>query len=154
MSYAVDTNVLARSVQVNHPMHESARKSVRLLLERGDEVYVLPQNFYEFWVIATRPEEKNGLGLSVSEAQNHLTSFETTLLLVPDIPPIYSRWKNLVNQRAVMGKNAHDARIIAAMDVHGISHLLTFNGSDFKRFDDLITVVEPAELLKTPESNH
>ena len=31
MSYAVDTNVLARAVQENHPMHRIAKESVKAL---------------------------------------------------------------------------------------------------------------------------
>ena len=150
MSYAVDTNVLARAVQENHPMHRIAKESVKALFDRGDEVYGLAQIFYEFWVIATRPLEQNGLGLSATEAQKHLTEFETTLALRTDIPAVYPEWMHLVSDRAVMGKNAHDARIVAAMVAHGISHLLTFNGRDFKRFQDIITVVEPDDIIQPP----
>ena len=148
MSYAVDTNILARSVQENHPMHMVAKESVKVLLGRGEEVYGLAQNLYEFWVAATRPLEQNGLGLSAAQAQMHLVEFETTLVPVPDVSDIYPEWKRLVGLRTVMGKNAHDARIVAAMSVHGISHLLTFNGRDFKRFQDIITVIEPADVLQ------
>jgi predicted nucleic acid-binding protein len=150
MSYAVDTNVLARSVQENRPMHTVAKQSVKALLHRGEEVYLLAQNLYEFWVTATRPVEQNGLGLSALQAQVHGTEFETTLVPMPDIPAVYAEWKRLVGQRAVMGKNAHDARIVAAMAVHTISHLLTFNGRDFKRFQDIITVIAPTDLLRPP----
>ena len=34
----------------------------------------------------------------------------------------------------------HDTRLVAAMKVHGLSHILTFNVKDFKRFVD-ITVI-------------
>ena len=150
MRYAVDTNILARSVQENHPMHASAKQSVKALLDRGDEVCVLSQNLYELWVTATRPLEQNGLGLSAPQAQMHLTEFETTLVPVLDVPTVYAEWKRLVGQRTVIGKNAHDARIVAAMVVHGISHLLTFNVRDFKRFQDIITVLEPTDILQAP----
>ncbi|HSK74585.1 MAG TPA: hypothetical protein VK892_22995 [Pyrinomonadaceae bacterium] len=36
------------------------------------------------------------------------------------------------------GKNVHDARLTAAMIKHKISHLLTFNVKDFKRFVEII----------------
>jgi hypothetical protein len=48
MSYAVDTNVLARSVQLSHPMHNLAKEAVKVLLEGNEQVYGLAQNFYEF----------------------------------------------------------------------------------------------------------
>jgi predicted nucleic acid-binding protein len=152
MSYAVDTNILARSVQENHPMHKDAKEAVKVLLQRSEQVYGLAQNFYEFWVIATRPIEQNGLGLSAPEAQMHLRQFELTLVPMPDIPAMYAEWKRLVGQHAVMGKNAHDARIVAAMAVHGISHLLTFNARDFKRFQDIITVIERADVCQPPST--
>lgn len=150
MSYAVDTNILARSVQENHPMHQAAKEAVKVLLQGSEQVCALAQNFYEFWVIATRPPEQNGLGLSAAQAQVHLAEFETTLVPMPDTPAVYAEWKRLVGQHSVMGKNAHDARIVAAMTVHGISHLLTFNGHDFKRFQDIITVIEPGDIVQPP----
>ncbi len=41
----------------------------------------------------------------------------------------------------------HDTRIVAAMKVHGISHLVTFNDQDFKRYHE-ITVMTPAEVIQ------
>lgn len=130
-------------------MHQVAKDSVKLLLDRGEQVCLLAQNVYEFWVAATRPLEQNGLGLSQIEAQTHITEFENTLSPMADTPAIYGEWKRLVAQYAVMGKNAHDARIVAAMKTHDISHLLTFNIDDFKRFQDKITVVKPSDVLRS-----
>jgi predicted nucleic acid-binding protein len=50
-----------------------------------------------------------------------------------------------VKQHAVSGKSAHDARIVAAMIVHGIERLVTFNVRDFKRYEGIIiiTLAEP-----------
>jgi predicted nucleic acid-binding protein len=41
--------------------------------------------------------------------------------------------------------HAEALRAVAAMQVYGISHILTFNKDDFKRFPS-ITVVTPAEI--------
>ena len=121
MSYAIDTNVLARSIETAHPMQPVAGDAV--LVSRGETVCVLPQNLYEFWVIATRPRDRNGLGLSAVEAQAHLAQFERVFSLLSDVPAIYAGWKRLVGEHLVMGKNAHDARILAAMKVHRVSLL-------------------------------
>jgi predicted nucleic acid-binding protein len=37
----------------------------------------------------------------------------------------------------VSGKNAHDARLVAAMVVHGIDSILTFNAQDFVRYREI-----------------
>ena len=58
---------------------------------------------------------------------------------------ILSEWEQLVVKHQVLGKQVHDTRLIAAMHVHGITHLLTFNTADFKRYDG-ITVVNPSSV--------
>jgi predicted nucleic acid-binding protein len=47
----------------------------------------------------------------------------------------------------VIGKQAHDARLVAAMKVHDLRHLLTFNDTDFKRFTE-ITVVNQRDVAQ------
>ena len=67
------------------------------------------------------------------------------LTILPDRQAIYREWRKLVVQHAVLGKQVHDARIAAAMKVHQITQLLTFNSKDFVRFDQ-ITLIDPASL--------
>jgi predicted nucleic acid-binding protein len=45
----------------------------------------------------------------------------------------------------VTGKPAHDARLVAAMHVHGISAILTFDRTGFSRYDG-IEVIDPADI--------
>jgi predicted nucleic acid-binding protein len=52
----------------------------------------------------------------------------------------FSEWERIVLQYQVSGKQAHDARLVAAMIVHDVTHLLTFNTADFKRFTTITTV--------------
>ena len=54
-------------------------------------------------------------------------------------------WRRLVVTYAVSGKNVHDAKLVAAMNVHGVKSILTFNAKDFVRYSE-ITVVSPAEV--------
>jgi hypothetical protein len=51
------------------------------------------------------------------------------------------RWLNLVEKHAVVGKNAHDARIVAAMLRHNVVHLLTFNSKDFQRYSEIVASI-------------
>lgn len=43
------------------------------------------------------------------------------------------------------GKPAHDARYVAAMNLHALTHLLTFNTPDFARFPGLVAL-DPAAV--------
>ena len=78
---------------------------------------------------------QNGLGLSVAEARTAVDEFILTFLLLRDERGIFNYWIDLVTVNSVAGKVGHDARLVAAMSRHGISHLKTFNGADFARFN-------------------
>lgn len=145
MTYLVDTNVLLRAAQASHPSHAAAVGAVRSLLARGERLCVLPQNLIEFWAVATRPAESNGLGMGVDDAAAELDKLKAIFELLPDTAAIYREWEALVRAHQVRGKEAHDARIAAAMLAHGVTHILTFNGGDFKRFAG-VTAVDPADL--------
>jgi predicted nucleic acid-binding protein len=142
MSYLVDTNVLLRLVQKNHPMRPDARRALVTLRKQGEELCITSQNIIEFWAVATRPFDKNGLGLTVDEAARETRKLRRIFKLRPDSPVIFTEWEQLVAKYQVMGKQAHDTRLVAVMKAHGLSHILTFNIDDFKRFTD-ITPVAP-----------
>jgi predicted nucleic acid-binding protein len=104
------------------------------------------QNLYEFWAVATRPNDANGLNYNHEQAIGELSVLKKIYHLIDDIPAIYPAWENLVRDHEVKGKNAHDARLVAAMNVHGVNQILTFNESDFSRYDG-VTVLTPAAVL-------
>jgi hypothetical protein len=101
---------------------------------------------YEFWVVATRPTENNGLGLLPEEADQEITSILKFFRLRYDNRGIFSRWRELVVSRAVKGKPAHDARLAATMHQHAITHILTFNFADFARYP-LVTAISPEAIV-------
>jgi predicted nucleic acid-binding protein len=103
---------------------------------------IVPQVVYEFWAVATRPVIVNGLGLTSAEVRAKLQGLLSTIRLLRDERTIYERWRGLVADRDVKGKQVHDARLVAAMLRHNISHLLTFNAADFARYSE-IEVGEP-----------
>lgn len=142
MGYLVDTNILLRSCQPDHSMYAVAVEAVETLLKRGERLYIAPQNIVEFWNVSTRPLDKNGLGMTPTEATAEVTRFEVLLPLKLDVPDIHQQWRTLVEEYAVKGVNVHDARLVAVCIVHGLTHILTFNDRDFRRYNE-INVVHP-----------
>lgn len=142
MGYLVDTNILLRSCQPDHPMYPIAVGAVSTLLKQGNKLYIAPQNIVEFWNVSTRPLDKNGLGMTLEKTAAEITRLEAILPLKPDTPEIHQQWLKLVTDYGVKGVNVHDARLAAACIVHGLTHILTFNDRDFKRYKE-ITVVRP-----------
>jgi predicted nucleic acid-binding protein len=149
MMVLVDTNILARSIQIGHPQHQPAADAITALRTRAEELCVVPQNLYELWTICTRPVSANGLGKTAAEAATELANVKSLFTLLADTSAVLPAWEQLVTAYAVLGKNAHDARLVAAMVVHGVTHLLTFNDADFRRFT-AITVLTPADVLAPP----
>ena len=79
-----------------------------------------------------------------------LLSIEVVRLLkqfpvLPETPQLFPEWHRLVVQYRVMGKQAHDARLVAIMNINGLTHLLTFNVNNFRAYD--VTVVSPDDVV-------
>lgn len=146
MPYLIDTNILLRSVDLSHPMNVDVVNAINTLLSRPEQLHIVPQNLIEFWNVYTRPLEKNGLGRTVTEAEAEIKRLKTIFNLSLDTAAIYSVWEQLVITYSVKGINVHDARLVAAMLVHGLTHILTFNTKDFARYSQ-ITVVHPTTIV-------
>jgi predicted nucleic acid-binding protein len=58
---------------------------------------------------------------------------------------VLETWQRLVVTHGVSGKQAHDAHIVAMMQVHSVMSILTFNGDHFKRYPG-ITVLAPEKV--------
>lgn len=52
----------------------------------------------------------------------------------------HQEWRWLIMAHSVQGVLIHDARTVSVMNVHGITHLLTFDKDDFKRFPGIIAL--------------
>ena len=141
----IDTSALLRTLQVRHPQYETVARAIESLPARGRELHIVPQNLVELWVVATRPVEQNGLGMEPSTAAIELAWIKGMFDLLPETPAIYPTWESLVVRYRVFGKPAHDARLVAAMQVHGLTAVLTFDRAGFSRYAG-IEVVHPADL--------
>lgn len=145
MACLVDTNILVRLAVPADPRHLTARSAVESLMEDG--LYVASQNFIELWNVATRPVKNNGLGQSISVADQILRDLERTFPRLSEPAEVYDRWRELVVRFGVSGVKVHDARLIALMLANDIVRILTFNAGDFRRFEVLgIRTVDPGEV--------
>jgi predicted nucleic acid-binding protein len=145
----VDTNVLLRAAQPSHPHCAAAIAAVKSARLRGYIPCIVPQVIYEYWVVATRSVADNGLGLTIAEAETDTAQLLDQFQLFRDERAIFDHWRQIVVQHDVHGKSAHDARLVAAMNRHGLAYLLTFNDADFKRFTE-ITALHPAKIASLP----
>jgi len=60
---------------------------------------------------------------------------------------VHKEWRRLIIAHSVRGVETYDARLVAVMKTYGITHLLTVNGDDFKRYPG-ITIMSPEEIIR------
>lgn len=151
MAYLIDTSILIRLANVADARHAVAARAMLELHRRGEGVHLTPQVLVEFRNVATRPQTINGLGLSIVKAEAEAVGFEARFPLLTETPDIYPAWKALVGALGVIGKQVHDARLVAVCHVHKVTHLLTFNVSHFARmasFGPGVIVANPGSVYK------
>jgi predicted nucleic acid-binding protein len=149
MAYLVDTSILGRLANTADAFHAVTTHAMVELHRRGEVLQITAQNLVEFRNVATRPKAVNGLGLSPAEAEAKAAVFEVTFPLLAETPDIYPAWKALVVALGVIGKQVHDARLVAVCHVHRVTHLLTFNVGHFAQLAGFglgVVVVDPTSV--------
>ena len=142
--------MLLRLAEPSHAHHSAAVNAVHTLLASGAVLHVAPQCVYEYWVVASKPISERGLGFSPAQCQRRIASIEATFTLLAEAPEVYTNWKRLTARYKVQGKPSHDTRLVALMQAHGLSALLTFNARDFRRYaPEGIQIIDPA-TISTP----
>lgn len=142
-SCLLDTNILLRMTRRSDPQHQLVDTALARLASQGTIFHYTHQNIAELWNVMTRSPARNGLGLTVNEAEREVRAIEAGMVLLPDSEAVYREWRRIVLHHGVLGVQVHDARLAAAMYVHGVSHILTLNVTDFNRFAGL-TALHPS----------
>lgn len=137
----LDTNILTVSKQSGHADFKKVTNCLQQLITGNDELIICPQNLYEFFVAATRPVDKRGLGLSRSKALWEIQNLQDTYSFMNDPENLFIQWQQILEKYETTGKQGHDARFIAFMIASGINKFYTLNLSDFNRYSDIITLV-------------
>ena len=139
-SCLVDTNILLRITRRSDPQHKVVDTALGRLAGQGSTLHYTHQNIAELWNAMTRPVRRNALGLTAAEAEREVQAIESGMSLLADSEAVYREWRRIVLQYGVSGVQVHDARLAAAMYVHGVNHILTMNVTDFSRFKGLAAV--------------
>ena len=138
--YLLDSNVLLRWVKPDHKDYPSIVSATDAILQHDGVLCYTSQNLGEFWNACTRPVDRNGYGLSPQETDRLAKFFEERLRMLPDSLATHQEWRRLLVAHAVSGVQVHDARLVAAMRVHGVGRILTFNNRDFARYTEIDAV--------------
>ncbi len=146
MRYLADSNILLRVSQTSDRHYFVVRRSLETLWSRGDELCYTSQNLAEFWNVCTRPAtSREGFGLSVAETDKRAKLIESRFTFLPDSKKVHDEWRRLVVAYSVEGVSVHDARLVAAMIVHGVKNILSIDAADFALYSE-ITALHPSDV--------
>ena len=109
MSHLIDTNILTRVIVVKDALSPVAQAAIDNLQQRRESLLVAPQNLMEFWAVASRPREANGLGLPVANVIQEIERFEGMFGVIEESAGAFRRWRQLVETHSVRGKQVFDA---------------------------------------------
>jgi predicted nucleic acid-binding protein len=137
----LDTNVLLAATDKGRAEYERAREVLNVWPARGTTLYTSGQILREYLSVATRPVERNGLGLSQADSVANIRALGVRLRLLPENEKVLARLLELLDSVDCAGKQVHDANLVATMLVHGIDTLVTMNVSDLRRFVPHVNVV-------------
>ena len=149
MAFLIDTSILVRLANATDAQHPLAARAVLELHRRGEVLHITPQILIEFRNVATRPPAANGAGLAIVDTENHAETLKAKFPLLAEIPDLYPAWKALVSALGIVGKQVHDARLVAVCHAHAGTHLLTFNVKHFCRmatFGPDVAMVDPGTV--------
>lgn len=136
----VDSNVLLACSDGTRAAHEN---SIRFLekAEKGDcRLFTCGQVFREYLVVATRPVDENGMGLSPEDSYENVQLFRKIIQMLDETSDTLAELVKMVKKYDLKGKRIHDANLVAVMRMYGLNHLKTWNPKDFSAFSELIMV--------------
>jgi len=143
----VDTNILLTATDRSRPEHTAARTIFTQAIAAGVHLCITGQIIREYLVVATRPVELNGLGLTPDESIHNIETFKRRMLFLEENELVTSELLSLIRNCKLSGVSIHDANLIALMHVQNIRLIITQNPSDFADFPD-IQIFSPGSFLE------
>ena len=142
----VDTNALVYADQPASLRHREARNALIQLAATNSELWISRQVLREYAATMTRPAANGVSPLTRVETAQAIEDFSERFLIAEDGPEVTARLNDLLRSVDLGGKQVHDANIVATMQEHGISRLLTYNPAHLRRYASIIMVIDPAHF--------
>lgn len=142
----LDTNVLLTATDEGRAEHRQAMRIFNDWAGRSTTLYASGQIMREYLAVATRPADKNGLGLTQAAAVANVRVLRARTSLLAEDSRVADRLLELMDEIPCGGKQVHDANVVATMLVHGIDPLITINLADFSMFEHHIRLIPLAAI--------
>ncbi len=141
----VDTNVLLEATDEGRRLHHQALGLFQNASDSGVDLFLGTQILREYLVVATRPIENNGLGMTTDHALDNITRFQKRASLVAETLQSGELFLEWAGKYQIRGKKLHDLQILASATVAGMHALVTANERDYPQSTPL-TIIPLSEL--------
>jgi predicted nucleic acid-binding protein len=135
----LDTNILRTATNEARQHYQLARDLIMAHHSSGLHLCISAQIVREYMVVATRPLQVNGLGLSPNDTIHNIDEFRNRFLFFPETEEVSNELRVLIIKYRLSGARTHDANVVATMSAHGVSKLVTDNTGDFSAFSTIQT---------------
>lgn len=135
----VDTNILLAATDRSRVRHAAA---LRFLESDVRALAITPQIAREYLAVATRPLGMNGLGMTPDDAVANLRQFLAAMQVLTEGSGTLTHLLDLVVDGPALGRQVHDANVVAVALAHEATAIVTDNVRHFARFAALIAIEE------------
>jgi predicted nucleic acid-binding protein len=137
----VDTNVLLAATDESRTEHHDALTILNDWPAGATTLCASGQILREYLAVATRPADRNGLGLKLPDALGNVHAIRERTTLLAEDAKVAERLLGLLADVEAGGEQVHDANVVATMLVHGIGVIVTMNVDDFARFGQYVDLL-------------
>jgi predicted nucleic acid-binding protein len=138
----LDTNVLLAATDEGRAEHRSALTIMNEWAAGDTTLCTSGQILREYFAVATRPTELNGLGVKPADAVSNIRAIRERTAFLSEDARVADRLRGLLADVKCKGKQVHDANVIATMLAHGVGTVVTMNVEDFACFERYVSLVQ------------
>ncbi|MDT3739012.1 MAG: PIN domain-containing protein [Candidatus Kapabacteria bacterium] len=135
----IDTNILLYTkIEDNQFFEVSCNKLQNL--HKNNNLFISTQVLREYWAALSKlPNVSNPIHVSIifDDIEYYMQNF----IVLEDYNTTSEKLFHLAKEYKVIGKQIHDANIVATMLTNGIKSILTHNVADFNRYNKLINII-------------
>jgi predicted nucleic acid-binding protein len=136
----IDTNILIYASVKQSLFHHKALQKLQNYQQNDFELWINRQVIREYLVVLSRPQTFSH-PISNVQLLKDIQYFNNHFNIADDNQRITKELTNLITNYSVMGKQIHDANIVATMVANGILDLFTHNVKDFARYSNIIKIL-------------
>ena len=133
----VDSNVLLRATFAGMNDHEACQATLDRLIDTDHELWISHQVIREFCVNATREDtfvKESAPQPNYNWVVDVVDLLPVQFSIADEDANVRREFHGLMRRERIVGKQLHDANIVATMQVNDIDTLVTRNERHFRRF--------------------